>query len=533
MASNDKASVTKELHEKHRKILEGLLKLPENRECADCKSRGPRWASVNLGIFVCIQCSGIHRSLGVHISKVRSATLDTWLPEQVAFIQSMGNAKANSYWEAELPPNYDRVGLENFIRAKYEEKRWVPRNSRSPPRLVDEKHLSVDKQWTVNGGKDHRGYDHNWKKKPIQETSERGGHHLGDDVGPSHTDKEGVQNQGQKHESSPSQDPKVSHHEASKGTAIPTIAPPKNLSPAVQSPSVTSSHKVEVATDLFDLLTIQEPAQSVDESPSQVDDDNSWAAFQSAEALDSTKNSDATNSSTAKNDVIAGLEDLFKPSQSINDSPAQPQSEPHPRPKSQPQSQHQLPTDAKKDIMSLFEKSTMSSPYALQQQQMAAYLVQQQSMLMAAAASPGNQASLFQTQHQQLLNNNSTVPVNSLGVTAGQTWKNANSQFPGVMIPGIANSLGTQNGLQPSSQAGGFVQSSLLPPQVSMGSSGMHVEGIPSMYKPSESSMNVLASSLSGQANQRPISVSSEASSSSSGANYDFSSLVAGVLSKQ
>ncbi|XP_041025209.1 ADP-ribosylation factor GTPase-activating protein AGD5-like [Juglans microcarpa x Juglans regia] len=128
---NEKANVSEELNAKHIKILEGLLKLPENRECADCKRRVPRWASVNLGIFICMQCSGIHRSLGVHISKVRSTTLDTWLPGQVAFIQSMGNEKSNSYWEAELPPNYNRVGIEKFIRAKYQEKIWVPRDAKA------------------------------------------------------------------------------------------------------------------------------------------------------------------------------------------------------------------------------------------------------------------------------------------------------------------------------------------------------------------------------------------------------------------
>ncbi|CAN0854926.1 ADP-ribosylation factor GTPase-activating protein AGD5 [Linum grandiflorum] len=96
--------------------------------------RGPRWASVNLGIFICMQCSGIHRSLGVHISQVRSATLDTWLPDQISSIQSMGNERSNSYWESELPPNYDRVGIENFIRAKYVDRRWVPRDGK--PRSI-------------------------------------------------------------------------------------------------------------------------------------------------------------------------------------------------------------------------------------------------------------------------------------------------------------------------------------------------------------------------------------------------------------
>ncbi|KAK9278977.1 hypothetical protein L1049_028559 [Liquidambar formosana] len=141
---NEKASVSKELNAKHSKILESLLKLPENRECADCQSKAPRWASVNLGIFICMQCSGIHRSLGVHISKVRSTTLDTWLPDQVAFMQSMGNEKSNSYWEAELPPNFDRSGIEGLIRAKYEEKRWIPKKTARTTPKPGEKNFNIN-----------------------------------------------------------------------------------------------------------------------------------------------------------------------------------------------------------------------------------------------------------------------------------------------------------------------------------------------------------------------------------------------------
>ncbi|OMO80401.1 Arf GTPase activating protein, partial [Corchorus capsularis] len=159
---NEKANVTKELNAKHRKILEGLLKLPENRECADCKSkyvtntinrddldiRSKMGKCESRYLYLHAMFWDPQKPWGTYIKGdfliselVRSATLDTWLPEQVAFIQSMGNERANSYWEAELPPNYDRVGIENFIRAKYEEKRWVPRdgNSKSPPRGFDER----------------------------------------------------------------------------------------------------------------------------------------------------------------------------------------------------------------------------------------------------------------------------------------------------------------------------------------------------------------------------------------------------------
>ena len=61
-----------------------LLRDEDNKYCVDCDAKGPRWASWNLGIFLCIRCAGIHRNLGVHISKVKSVNLDTWTPEQVS-----------------------------------------------------------------------------------------------------------------------------------------------------------------------------------------------------------------------------------------------------------------------------------------------------------------------------------------------------------------------------------------------------------------------------------------------------------------
>jgi stromal membrane-associated protein len=72
------------MQDTYQAVLSALLREEENKYCADCESKSPRWASWNLGIFLCIRCAGIHRNLGVHISKVKSVNLDQWTDIQIA-----------------------------------------------------------------------------------------------------------------------------------------------------------------------------------------------------------------------------------------------------------------------------------------------------------------------------------------------------------------------------------------------------------------------------------------------------------------
>eukprot|EP00252_Welwitschia_mirabilis_P025051 TRINITY_DN7682_c0_g1_i2.p1 TRINITY_DN7682_c0_g1~~TRINITY_DN7682_c0_g1_i2.p1 ORF type:complete len:392 (+),score=106.06 TRINITY_DN7682_c0_g1_i2:745-1920(+) len=306
-------------------------------------------------------------------------------------------------------------------------------------------------------------------------------------------------------------------------------------SASTSQPSSCSQNLESEAADLFHLLTVEESKET--NSSSSADDENSWAAFQSAEPEESSEALEQKNSQEPKNSAISVLEDLFAPSTPANENAIQVenqmpvQSQPTLPSSSQIQTQTisllQPQKDAKKDIMSLFEQSTMSSPFSLHQQQMAALLAQQQSILMAAAAaSSGQQTPIFS---QQQLQSTPTKSVNGSGVTVDQTWQNVSRQGLGLF-----NTFGTQMGVQLSGQAGAFLQSQLSQSQGSIGAQSFGNTGISGFAMPysSDSSKNG-PTSLTGKATVKPSVPVASSSNPSSGASYDFSSLLAGELSKR
>ncbi|KAL2944062.1 ADP-ribosylation factor GTPase-activating protein AGD5 [Bienertia sinuspersici] len=232
--------------------------------------------------------------------------------------------------------------------------------------------------------------------------------------------------------------------------------------------------KVDFATDLFNMLSMDDPSESP--SGSANNDDGAWAGFQSAGQATTSEKADAKKDVDSGKKSVSGMEDLF------GDSPA-----------SVTPVMQQPQKDVKSDIMSLFEKSNMVSPFAAHQQQLA-MLAQQQSLLMAAAAQAGNGAPKPVNMQQPGLNS-TNLPT--------QNWSNAGYQIPGLTMP-----LAGQNEFHKLAQVGNSHF-------YSMGQA-MPVNGAAAVETSKSSATPTASTGLTQKTN-----------------DYDFSSLTQGLFSKR
>ncbi|XP_054607427.2 arf-GAP with SH3 domain, ANK repeat and PH domain-containing protein 1 isoform X3 [Nothobranchius furzeri] len=119
-------------------IIEDVLRMPGNEVCCDCGAAEPKWLSTNLGILTCIECSGIHREMGVHISRIQSMELDKLGTSELLLAKNVGNSSFNEIMEANLPspspkpnPCSDMTVRKEFINAKYVDHKYAKKTCMS------------------------------------------------------------------------------------------------------------------------------------------------------------------------------------------------------------------------------------------------------------------------------------------------------------------------------------------------------------------------------------------------------------------
>uniref|UniRef100_A0A8C5F6T8 ArfGAP with SH3 domain, ankyrin repeat and PH domain 1b n=1 Tax=Gadus morhua TaxID=8049 RepID=A0A8C5F6T8_GADMO len=124
------------MEELTRSVIEEVLRMPGNDSCCDCGAADPRWISTNLGVVTCIECSGIHREMGVHVSRIQSLELDKLGTSELLVAKNVGNSSFNEILEGNLPsasakpsPSSDMSVRREYINAKYIDHKFTRRTA--------------------------------------------------------------------------------------------------------------------------------------------------------------------------------------------------------------------------------------------------------------------------------------------------------------------------------------------------------------------------------------------------------------------
>ncbi|XP_033832333.1 arf-GAP domain and FG repeat-containing protein 1a isoform X4 [Periophthalmus magnuspinnatus] len=124
------ASAKRKQEEKHLKMLREMTSLPPNRKCFDCDQRGPTYANMTVGSFVCTSCSGILRGLNPP-HRVKSISMTTFTQSEIEFLQKHGNEVCKQIWlglyddrTSSIPDFREPQKVKDFLQEKYEKKRW-------------------------------------------------------------------------------------------------------------------------------------------------------------------------------------------------------------------------------------------------------------------------------------------------------------------------------------------------------------------------------------------------------------------------